>query len=216
MKKIFLILFCIAAIVHVVAIMLGNLMIQNISKPAIMLSLIAYYLTVETRSMTVIIAMILSLLGDILLIFPERFIGGLVAFLLSHVFYIFSYRQHQGELREQALQGIHRIRLAFPIVLAGTGLVVVLYPVLGDLKLPVIVYAVVLVTMVLHALFRYGRTNSSSFWMVFWGAILFMLSDSILAINKFLGSVNYAGLWIMITYITAQYLIVRGLVKHEQ
>jgi uncharacterized membrane protein YhhN len=69
--------------------------------------------------------------------------------------------------------------------------------------------------MAMQALFRYGRTNSKSFTLVFAGAISFMLSDSLLAINKFMQPLPLAGLAIMFTYILAQYLIVEGVVRHE-
>ena len=65
--------------------------------------------------------------------------------------------------------------------------------------------------MVLNALFRYGRTTSASFWMVFFGALLFMASDSLLAVNKFMMPIYHAHIWIMLTYISAQFLIVDGL-----
>jgi uncharacterized membrane protein YhhN len=68
--------------------------------------------------------------------------------------------------------------------------------------------------MVLNALFRFGRTNAESFWLVFSGAVLFMASDSILAIDKFLKPVTYGGFLIMLTYIAGQYLIVTGLIRH--
>ena len=106
--------------------------------------------------------------------------------------------------------------MAFPVILAATGLVVVLYPRLGELRLPVVVYAGVLMFMVLNALFRFRRTNAQSFWMSFAGAVLFMLSDSILAINKFLEPVPNAGLLVMSTYLAGQFLIVRGLIRHQE
>ena len=170
------------------------------------------------RSTVVLAAIFFSWVGDTALMFESTnsnfFIIGLVGFLISHLFYILAYRQHQHQGTEDALQGIKKIRFAFPIVLAGTGLVVILYPVLGALKVPVMVYALVLVVMVLNGLFRYGRTGNKSFWLVFGGAILFMLSDSILAINKFLEPVQQAGILIMSTYITAQFLLIEGLCAH--
>jgi uncharacterized membrane protein YhhN len=90
----------------------------------------------------------------------------------------------------------------------------VLYPVLGDMRIPVVVYAVTITSMVLNALFRYGRTTATSFGLVMAGAILFMISDSILAINRFLDPVSHASGWVMLTYILAQYLIIRGLLSH--
>jgi uncharacterized membrane protein YhhN len=112
------------------------------------------------------------------------------------------------------LEGTQRIRLSFPIILAGSGLVVVLYPKLGDLKIPVIVYAFVLTLMVLQSIFRLERTNTKSFWLVFLGATSFMLSDSLLAINKFYQTISFAGVWVMLTYIAAIYLIVSGVIAH--
>lgn len=143
------------------------------------------------------------------------FMLGLASFLTAHVFYIFTFRQFKLEDDSQALQGLQRIRFSFPIILYGTGLVVILYSRLGDLKIPVLLYALVLTLMVLNALMRFGRTSTPSFVMVFGGALLFMISDSILAVNKFLDPIPYSGFWIMSTYISAQFLIVYGLLKHK-
>jgi uncharacterized membrane protein YhhN len=63
------------------------------------------------------------------------------------------------------------------------------------------------------ALNRKDRVNLSSFRLVFLGSVFFVLSDSMIALNKFSMDIPLAGFWIMITYITAQYLIMRGLVQ---
>jgi uncharacterized membrane protein YhhN len=217
MRKIILVVFILAAAAALGSAVSAIYWLHSISKPMIMASLMVYYLTSSesiNRSAIVILGMIFSLAGDILLLNADYFIAGLIAFLVAHVLYIFSYRQHRHEDAENALHGLHRARLAFPIILAGTGLIVVLYPVLGDLRVPVIFYAAVLVMMVINALFRYGRTSSKSFWMVFAGAVLFMVSDSTLAIDKFLLPISYAPFWIMLTYIGAQFLIIEGLTTH--
>ena len=218
MKKISITVFVIVSAIHLVAAVIGHELLQMATKPLLMLLLLLYYIVSvkEERSMAVIAAIVLSLAGDVLLMYSTQFVEGLVAFLASHVCYIVAYRQHRDEPSENVLQGVHRIRLAFPIILAASGLVIVLYPLLGDLKVPVIIYAAVLALMALQALFRYGRTSSASFWMVFLGAMLFMISDSTLAINKFLTPVSNAHFWIMLTYVSAQFMIVRGLVRHAQ
>ena len=222
MKRISLILFFIAAIGELISIMAGLDQLHFVCKPMILVTLGVYYLSAaeENRSMIVVLAIVFSLAGDVSLMFdsidPVYFMVGLICFLVSHVFYIVAYRQHQNHEEANALQGIQKLRAAFPIVLAGTGLVVILYPSLGDLKFPVIIYALVLVVMVLNALFRLGRTNNKSFGFVFVGALFFMVSDSILAINKFLHPMEYSGLYVMSTYIAAQYLIVEGLINHSQ
>jgi uncharacterized membrane protein YhhN len=48
------------------------------------------------------------------------------------------------------------------------------------------------------------------------GSVLFVISDSLLAVNKFVFALPYAPVWIMGTYLTAQYWIVRGMVIYEQ
>ncbi len=195
--------------------------VHTIAKPLIMISLLAYYTaTVTKRSFIFICALIFCWTGDVFLLFQSReeffFMGGLVAFLAGHVLYIMAYRQHQIPDRKEELMPTQKLRFSFPIVLAGTGLIVILFPSLGTLKIPVLIYAIVLMVMVITALFRFGRTSSGSFWMVLAGAALFMTSDSLLAINKFHVPFPFSGILIMITYIAAQYLIVEGIIKHER
>lgn len=221
MKRFFLLLFALTCLSILVAALGGNQfhLLFLVAKPLIMISLVGYYLassTREERSFTVLLALFFSWTGDVLLMFTGDlfFMLGLGGFLISHVFYVLAYRQHKREGGEGFL-GVQKVRYAFPIILAGTGLLVILYPSLGDLKLPVTAYALVLVVMTLMALFRFGHTHANSFWLVFAGAVLFMISDSALAINKFLQPFEYSGLVVMSTYMAAQFLIVRGLLHHK-
>lgn len=191
-----------------------------LSKPLIMVGLMGHYwLNSSQRHIPFLVAMVFCWLGDIFLLFqnqqPSFFIFGLGAFLIGHVFYSFSYRAHRSASAAQELVGTQRIRFAFPIILAGSGLVVILYPSLGTLKIPVMIYAAVLTLMVLQALFRFGRTSTISFALVFAGAILFMISDSLLAINKFLDPLPWAHVQVMLTYVLAQFLIVQGIIQHK-
>jgi uncharacterized membrane protein YhhN len=220
MKNSFLILFVLASSSTIISQALGLENLHHWSKPIIMLALGGYYITATSRgrSWAVLLAIVFSFFGDSFLLYEKKapiyFMLGLGSFLLAHLIYIIAYKHHVDENNGDELMGVHRVRLAFPIVLAGSGLVIVLFPHLGDLKFPVTVYAVILVLMVLNALFRYNRTNMQSFWLVFAGAVLFMVSDSILALNKFLMTFPNAGIWIMLTYVSAQFLIVEGLIRH--
>ncbi|CAN5293955.1 lysoplasmalogenase [soil metagenome] len=217
----FLIFFLMVSLIQLFAVATNFHLIANISKPFIMLSLIGYYwITAERRSVLFVFALLFCWAGDILLIFQSSaelfFIFGLVAFLIGHSLYMISYNQFRWSNTKNELLWTQKIRMSFPIILAGTGLITVLFPALGSLKIPVLVYALVLVAMVMTALFRYGRTSPESFWKVFIGAVLFMTSDSLLAINKFHTALPYAGLLIMLTYIVAQYIIVEGVIKHRE
>jgi len=84
---------------------------------------------------------------------------------------------------------------------------------LGEMFVPVLVYATVISAMCIFALNRCGRVNAARFKWVFIGAIVFVLSDSTIAINKFLTSIPVSGLWIMSLYAFSQYLIVNGILK---
>lgn len=222
MKKIILILFGVIACGELVSDLFAIPLLHSICKPLLLILLIGYYVSAQRESgsplsKVLLLALIFSWGGDVLLMGSGElyFMLGLASFLAAHVFYIFTFRQFLQEDDTQALQGLQRIRFAFPIILYGSGLVVILYNRLGDLKIPVLLYALVLTVMVLNALMRFGRTSTPSFVMVFGGALLFMISDSILAVNKFLDPISYSGFWIMSTYISAQFLIVKGLLKHD-
>jgi uncharacterized membrane protein YhhN len=223
MKKSALALFILISVTELAAHLFDWPTVRHFSKPLLLVSLAIYYYVSVGRgelSKLIMLALIFSWGGDVLLMYQPKhelyFIFGLASFLVAHLFYIFTYKQFRSEDTSNALMGVQRFRYSFPVILAGTGLITILYNHLGDLKIPVVIYALVLVLMVLNALFRFGRTGLSSFSMVFFGATLFMISDSLIAINKFLMPVANSGLWVMITYITAQYLIIEGLLKHKQ
>ncbi|MCI1186754.1 lysoplasmalogenase [Hymenobacter sp. DH14] len=188
-------------------------------KPLLLLSLgLYYYRASPNPSRLVLAALALSWLGDGLLLFQERqelfFIGGLLAFLAAHACYIGAYQQHQWAGPGRPLGW--RLGVGLPVVVAGVALLAALSPGLGPLRLPVMLYAAVLVLMVLAGVYRAGRTTAGSFAAVAVGAGLFMASDSVLAINKFLEPLPNADFWIMLTYCAAQGCIVAGLLAHER
>lgn len=216
----FLISFIVVSVAEIMALTFDWLGVHEVAKPLIMLSLIGYYLSAaKMRSPLFVRALFFGWAGDVLLLFQEEnagfFMGGLVAFLIGHVLYILSLRKSRWTDTSAGLLPTQRIRFSFLVLLAGCGLITLLLPHLGNLKIPVIIYAVVLMIMVLSAFDRFGRTTSNSFWLVMSGAVLFMISDSVLAINKFYSPFPYGGVVIMITYIAAQYFIVRGVIGHS-
>jgi len=111
---------------------------------------------------------------------------------------------------------LKRSFLLLPVIIYGVVLIGYLYKSLGDMRLPVIVYAVVILTMLSGAINRYNKVTSRSYNLVLAGAILFVLSDSMIAVNKFSYSIPSARIFIMTTYIIAQYLIVTGYIKQSK
>jgi uncharacterized membrane protein YhhN len=110
---------------------------------------------------------------------------------------------------------------AIPFILAGGALFYIVQPQVPSmvLKIAILIYASALVTMVLAALNRGGRVPQNSFVMVLVGAIMFLISDAVIAINQFLyiqptgKALPYADLIIMGLYIPAQFLIVEGFLR---
>lgn len=219
MKKISTWFFPIVFVLETIAILLDSRELQLVSKPLIVPSLVFFYFYHQAaRNKAFLFAMLFCWLGDVFLMFDQVyelfFMLGLGAFLIGHLSFILCYRQLKSE-KGEGLNNPQKLRFSFPVLLIGTGLITILYPKLGDLKLPVMIYALVLSLMVIQAIFRYGFTSSKSFWFMTIGAMFFMLSDSLLAINKFLQPLPNAGISVMITYMVAQYLITLGAVEHK-
>lgn len=165
------------------------------------------------------LALLLSWAGDILLIFsnsdPAFFIYGLAAFLLAHLAYIITYLGAQSTTGEPP----NRIFIASRVLIlafAGGAFLNVLWMKLGDYRVYVAAYTAVILLMAVFALLRRGRTSANSFAFVYGGALLFIVSDGMIAVSRFLHPFDYQGEMIMTTYIFAQYFIVRGLLAHAQ
>ena len=90
---------------------------------------------------------------------------------------------------------------------------VVLMPYLGDLLLPVFVYAMTISIMLLFALKGFLNWQKPANIYIFIGAIIFVASDSVLAFDKFYIVIPFSSFFIMSTYLIAQYLIVIGILK---
>lgn len=216
----FMWLFFIVSITELLAVSAGWMQVHYVSKTLIMLSLIGYYLSVVVKRKGYMVrAMFFCWAGDVVLLKQDDaeiyFMLGLFAFLLGHLLYIYAYRQLQWE-DAPPISRKQKVLWVLPVYAVGATLLVTLYPGLGSLAVPVLIYSLVLVVMVQTAIHRYGRTNPDSYWLVFSGAALFMLSDSLLAINKFGNHFPAAGPLVMLTYILGQYLIVEGVVRHKQ
>ena len=217
-KTIWIALFLLVLLVNLIAVYSNSESLQFITKPLLM-PLLAIYLLLRTNTVNsnlkvwIFLALFFSWLGDILLLFEERgsnfFLFGLSAFLVAQVFYIVFF--HNIRMREY-IRG--NALLLLLVIVYYSILVSVLSPYLGNMRLPVRIYGVVLSFMVMLAMHTMlGKNKRAALWMTM-GAILFVVSDSLLAFNKFFSSFNYAGLIIMLTYGLAQLFITVGAVKY--
>ena len=171
-----------------------------------------------TTKKLLLTALTFSWIGDVILLFADQgeiyFILGLVAFLVSHVFYIVLFSK-------QTISKTISNKLSFGagiglILLYFFGMITTLGPKLGSLTIPVVIYAVVISTMLFYALKGSFQWNTIPYQSVLIGAVFFISSDSILAFNKFDQPIPYASFLIMITYLAAQFCIVWGILKLNQ
>jgi uncharacterized membrane protein YhhN len=212
MKPDWRILYAITAAVLLTGLVLDLQSLYIAAKPLLMVMLLLYFLTsTRTRPVwrhLVTLALIFSWAGDVFLISPDWFVAGLASFFVAHVFYIAAY--HKTGAGGGNLQPV--VVLAFAVY--GGFLLWFIYPGLDDLKVPVIAYALVLLGMGAWAFKRRRGTNLASFRLVATGAVLFVLSDSLIAVNRFANAVPAERILVMSIYLTAQYLIVQGLIQH--
>lgn len=202
--------------INLLAQLFSNAQMNQYTKPLLMPLLIYYvYHTamgrVTIQRLLVTGALIFSWIGDLLLLYPERswsFMGGLGAFLVAQV--IYTVALHKSVYQKPDI----RIKPLLPILLYGTTLLIILIPQAGDLKIPVLVYSLGILAMVSSARLRQGWTSNESFNLAIYGAILCVLSDSLLAIDRFAVELPLASFWVMSTYIGAQYLLVKGILAH--
>jgi uncharacterized membrane protein YhhN len=148
----------------------------------------------------IIAGLICSMAGDAFLMPPwDRFVAGLVAFLIAHLFYIVAFTSGIG------LGGSGWVLI--PFVIYGIVIYSILSSGLGKLKLPVIAYIIVILVMAWQAWERWIQTDQNGALLAFVGAVLFVISDTILAINRFRGQFKLARVLNLMTYFAAQWLI---------
>lgn len=185
-------------------------------KPFLLVPLMAATFFSQTFSHKALLftALIFCWAGDVLLLFTAKdgmyFILGLVAFLIAHIFYILLFVKMIKRSGEKARINIPALLF---IALYLIAFYVLMSPHLGEMLIPVIVYAIVISTMLYFAIVLYHVFPKYNAFFLLSGAIAFVISDSILAINKFYTPLPISGFLIMITYIYAQGAIVWGCLR---
>jgi uncharacterized membrane protein YhhN len=184
--------------------------LEYVCKPATMLALVIAAVLIDpaagagARQRWFVAALVLSLVGDVLLMLPrEQFVGGLSAFLVAHLCYIAGFWTDGPA--------------AVPLIVAAVVVTVVIGS-LGrrilpavrrrdrSLVGPVAAYMVVIGVMVATAL-AVGPPVAAV------GAVLFAASDSMIAWDRFVGAFAGSGVWIMVTYHLGQAALVVSLLR---
>lgn len=202
-----------------------NFILELASKP-FLIPILGIYFYLNSRDVTqphrknltnfILFALSLAWLGDVLLLFqkenPLFFMLGLGSFLISHILYIITFKK---SLRNKELGETKNLLIrAIPFIGTAILMLTFLYKWLDAVMIfAVPLYVLVIVTMAFMAMERSGKVLKSSAEYVFFGAFLFMVSDSLLAIDIFVKNLTIplAPVFVMATYIAAQVLIAYGM-----
>lgn len=202
------IVFLAVVVLHISGV-LFNEELAFISKPFLMTSIVVIYLlSVNKPSFWYISALFFSFWGDVLLLFKDLFfVLGLGSFLLAHIFYIIITKQFIKKITFQKV-----ILASVPFAVFLLSFLYLIINNLGEMKLPVIVYGIVITSFGTVALLNYLQERTTANLWLFLGAIIFIISDSLIAVNRFYEPREIYQICIMLTYIVAQYLICKALI----
>jgi uncharacterized membrane protein YhhN len=215
----FILVALIIAVVDWIAVARQWKTVEYIAKPGVMVALLIWLWSVggfQGQLLWFAAGLVCSMAGDIFLMLPrERFVAGLIAFLLAHVAYLFGFNATFPPIN------LVTVILAIMVALVAARLYRSISQGLaasgnGNLKMPVLVYSTVISLMLLSALITLVRPewSSSSALLVSCGALLFFLSDASLAWNKFVQPLHHGRLIVIVTYHLGQVLITLGAALH--
>ncbi len=206
-QSIFIITASISAILTIYGKYLKDKLLHIVFKPLTLIIIICFALWGNERpydvfKIFIIIALFFSLIGDLLLmLYREKFVFGIAAFLFTHIFYSLAFIQNTSL----------NLYLLIPFILFAIVFYRILRDNLGKLKIPVRIYTIIIVLMGWLACNRYLFFEDAQSFIVLTGGILFMLSDSILAVNKFKKEFKSAEVLILTSYFCSQILFALSL-----
>ena len=209
-----LIAFMLFCLIDFFGIYLNKQMMVGFAKPMLMITLFWYYYSnAKKLNKYFVLGLFFSFLGDILLlgVGAMYFVFGLLFFLIAHVFYIIMVLKiiQITKPKEFIIAGV-------PFLLLFLVLMNVLYAGLGIMKIPVIIYAVTISFFGIVSLILYLQAKTKISLLLLVGVLTFITSDTILALNLFYKKQSFYPLLIMMTYVLAQYLICRFVLKLNQ
>ena len=195
----------IAAALHVRAEYRGARRQVYFFKPLTVLCIIAVALIIPAAAggryrAAVLAGLACSIAGDVFLMLPgDRFLAGVASFLLAHLAYLVAFTTGVPFGASPLL--------LLPFAAVGAAMLRLLWPRLGSMRGPVVVYLAVIVAMAWQAASRAATLGTSAAFLAAAGATLFLISDAALALNRFHRPVRAAQAVILPTYYAAQLLI---------
>ncbi len=197
-------LFGASIVVYTAARLSGADTLRWVLKPVPVLALAL--LVSQRRAPMMVAGLMLGAVGDVLLEprLPPLFLPGLVTFLLGHLAYVAAFTREAPKLEP--------LRVLPSLLIVGVVLALVL-PALQQPPLPIILYALTIGAFAWRAAARVGHVADGPAWFGVAGALLFVASDTLLAVNRFVAPFDFAVPCILLTYWSAQASIVLSVAR---
>ncbi|MBT4409117.1 MAG: lysoplasmalogenase [Bacteroidetes bacterium] len=221
-KSILIAVFLILVIVELLSRWLENHTLEYVAKPFLMIWIAVFFVLYSKKKSFrtfVLMAFFFSWLGDMFLMLSHQneilFYAGVGGFFFAQIMYIlvfirFLEIENKGFLRRKPWWLV-----IFLVYLAGV--LIMLFPDMDGFMRPVIlIYSISLIGMSIFALNRKHRVRQVVFLRVFIGSVFFVISDTLIALDKFTLDIPKASFLIILTYIIAQTLIMSGLVEENE
>ena len=215
MARIALFIYSLIGVLNILSTVIEQPLLRTLTKPLLMPMLMLYVFS-QTHILIrnkLIFILVFAWLGDVFLLFQGNsslyFQLGLGSFLIMQIGYIrlFSLQSSAGYFNIGQWFSLTII----PVLIYVVGFLAFLLPLIPTaLYIPVSLYALALGAMLYAA---YLRKMNSSYYFILIGAIFFVVSDSLLALAKFYYSFSGNSIYVMLTYILAQLLLILGLCK---
>jgi uncharacterized membrane protein YhhN len=218
-SKSWLYLFFADLLLELIAVANNWISIRFFTKPLLAAVLLTWFLFSSRGYLLIryyiVAALFFSWSGDVLLLMEEKaaiyFIAGLSSFLLAHIIYILFFLRVRNREPDKKPWNIFII---IAVGIYAAVLFLFLNPHLGNLKIPVLAYTIVISAMLICAIHSFNISNKKAAYWCITGATLFVVSDSILAINKFYHHYPLEDIAIMFTYGLAQFAIANGCLQY--
>jgi uncharacterized membrane protein YhhN len=205
-------LYALVGVLHLVS-DFGNIEVLRMFSKMALMPILAWYVYQKSgfRIKNILLALFFAWLGDTFLFFAKAnesfFLLGLGSFLLMQLIYIASFWRNKG----QWIWSTQNVWLGISCLIYLAGMLSLLLPQLPSaLLIPVTIYAIVITSMGINSVAQQQRLGDQWRYLCL-GAVLFIISDTCIALSKFLPNLNQAPLLDMVvmpTYILAQGLIV--------
>ncbi|QEN08725.1 lysoplasmalogenase [Oceanispirochaeta crateris] len=208
--------FLLISILHVLGEVANSRMIRHGTKPLLMPLLAFFYILTEFNfSFLFIAALAGGWVGDLFLMLPDKgnkktwFKLGLISFLVGHLFYVMAFFK-KGSL--SALFSPAFIP-AMGFLLFGFLVFLGMKNFMGKLFGPITVYIAVIALMGVSTTLCFGIQPRNAVWISLLGALIFMISDTMNAWNRFVKVIPHERVLTMTSYLAGQFFLVLGYVQ---